>query len=68
MTIEGSKFGNAPRVLINTIDKIDFVKTVSDILIKLKGKAKKLGLKTGDNTIQVVDATGVLSNLYILRR
>jgi minor extracellular serine protease Vpr len=65
--ITGSEFGNAPRVLINDSDQTDFISSVSDTKIQLKGKAKKLGLKSGDNTVQVIDASGAASNIFILK-
>lgn len=67
LTIEGSKFGDTPRVLINDTDRTDRVTSASDTVIKLKSKEKKLGLKSGDNTVQVVDASGAASNVYTLR-
>lgn len=68
LTISGSKFGNAPRVLINNVDAVDFLSSAADDKIRLKGKAKKLGLKTGDNAIQVIDANGSGSNVFTLTR
>lgn len=67
LTIEGSLFGNSPRVIINGTDRSSRAASASDTLIILKGKMKKLGLKTGDNTVQVIDATGATSNLFVLR-
>jgi hypothetical protein len=63
VAINGSKFGGTPRVLINGEDRSDFVTSVSDTLIRLKGKPKKLGVKSGENTIQVFDSTGAGSNI-----
>lgn len=67
VTIEGSKFGSSPRVLINSNERTDFETSASDTVIKVKGKSKKLSLKVGDNTIQVIDASGAASNVFILR-
>src|SRR6185295_8289525 len=64
VAINGSKFGSTPRVLINGEDRSDFVTSVSDTLIRLKGKPKKLGVKSGENTIQVFDSTGAGSNIF----
>jgi hypothetical protein len=72
LRIEGIRFGAMPRVLINNIDRSEFIQAASENVIKLKGKASKLGLDQswpGDvNRVQVVDdATAAASNLFILR-
>jgi len=66
LTINGSAFGIAPRVLINGNDRSEFIHNSSDTSIKIKGKLKKLGLTTGDNTIQVVDGNGKSSNVFVI--
>jgi hypothetical protein len=66
MTISGSSFGDAPRVLINDVDKTDHIDTSSDSEIKLFGKAKKLALRSGENTIQIVTADNATSNVFKL--
>jgi hypothetical protein len=68
LSISGQGFGPSPRVLINNIDQTGYVKSSSDTQIKLKGKASALGLRSGDNTIRVIHASGAGSNVYILRR
>jgi hypothetical protein len=67
LTIQGSQFGINPRVLINNLDKSEYIKSAGDSLIKIKGKAKNLGLQTGDNDIQVVNDSGVASIAFKLR-
>lgn len=67
LTISGSQFGSAPRVLIDDVERTDFVIGATDVSIQLKGKAKKLGLKSGDNTIQVLDSSGASSNTFVLK-
>jgi hypothetical protein len=66
LTIQGNRFGNSPRVIINGADRTDFITSVSETTIRLKGKQKKLGLVTGDNAVQVIDAN-IASNVFILR-
>jgi Interleukin-like EMT inducer/Glycosyl hydrolases family 2, TIM barrel domain/IPT/TIG domain len=66
LTIQGNRFGDSPRVIINGVDRTDFITSVSEMTIKLKGKQKKLGLVTGDNTVQVIDAN-IASNVFVLR-
>ena len=66
LTVSGLRFGGAPRVLINEVDRTGFITSVSDTRIRIKGKSKKLGLKSGDNTVQVFDAGGAASNVFIL--
>lgn len=66
LTIEG-RFGNAPRVIINGKDRTKFVTDTSENVIRLTAKKKKLGIKPGDNTFQVTDATGFFSNIATLK-
>jgi photosystem II stability/assembly factor-like uncharacterized protein len=66
LTISGSSFGDAPRVLINGEDKSDHIDTTSDSEVKLIGKTKKLGLKAGNNTVQIVTSDTVSSNVFTL--
>jgi photosystem II stability/assembly factor-like uncharacterized protein len=64
--ITGRGFGSSPSVLINDVDRTSAIKSASGSQIKLKGKAKKLGLKPGENTIQVMGDGGLLSNVVVL--
>jgi subtilisin family serine protease len=66
MRINGNGFGTFPRVIINGADSSDFITGGSDALITLKGKRKKLHLRTGSNTVQVVGPSGTLSNSFVL--
>lgn len=65
--ISGVRFGSAPQIIINYVDRTSTIKAVSDTRITFKGKAKKLGLKAGDNTVQIIDSSGVASNQFVLR-
>jgi photosystem II stability/assembly factor-like uncharacterized protein len=65
--IEGRGFDDEARVIINGEDKSSKVTSLADSLMKLKGKAKKLGLVEGDNTVQIVNSNGAQSNLFTLR-
>jgi photosystem II stability/assembly factor-like uncharacterized protein len=67
LSIEGSGFGDSPRVLINGSDRSDFITGSSTTAITLKGKPKKLGLRSGENTLQVISPTGATSNVFVLR-
>ena len=67
LTIAGMGFGAAPRVLVNGVDQTAFRRQASDTEILLVKKARKLGLVTGDNTIEVIHADGSTSNVYVLR-
>ena len=66
LTIRGNRFGSNPRVIINGTDRTNFSASASETTILLKAKQKKLGLVTGDNTVQIVNANGA-SNLFILK-
>jgi photosystem II stability/assembly factor-like uncharacterized protein len=67
LTISGARFGSTPKVLINDVDLSSRISAVSENSIKLKSKANKLGLKTGDNIIQVIEASGERSNIFVLK-
>ena len=67
LSISGLRFGSAPKVLINDVDKSSRISAVSETSLKLKGKAAKLGLKAGDNTIQVILESGDRSNTFVLK-
>lgn len=67
LTIAGEHFGSAARLLINNEERTDFITSISDSTIRVKGKSKKLGLTAGDNTIQVFNTSGTVSNVFILR-
>jgi hypothetical protein len=66
MKISGTNFGDLPRVLINGQDRSTFITGASNSKITIKGKAKKLGITAGENTIQVVDVSGAASNVFTL--
>jgi len=66
LSITGSGFGSSPRVLINGGDVTGQLRSASDGLIKIKGKAKVLGLQPGSNMIQVITAGGSASNIFVL--
>ena len=68
ITIQGRIFGQNPTVLINGVDKTEFVKTAADAKITMKGKAKKFGLVSGANTIQIRIPGGTLSNAFTLTK
>ncbi len=68
LTIIGSRFGVKPKVIINNVDQSAKVTTSTDTTIMVKGKAKKLGLVTGQNTIIVTDSNGVSSPPFILNQ
>ena len=67
LSISGNRFGSAPKVLINDVDQSSRISAFSETSIKLKSKASKLGLKTGENIIQVIESEGNGSNIFILR-
>jgi hypothetical protein len=67
LTIAGVRFSDAPQVIINYVDRSSAIKSVSDNRLTLRAKAKKLGLKPGDNLIQVYTSNGSASNVIILR-
>lgn len=66
MIIQGTKFGASPRLLVNGVDRNEFIKNSNDSQINVKGKAKNLGLKPGDNSVQVINASGTASNTFTL--
>jgi hypothetical protein len=52
--------------MINNVDRSSRISALSVSSIKLKGKLNKLGLKTGENVIQVIEASGERSNAFVL--
>jgi photosystem II stability/assembly factor-like uncharacterized protein len=66
LEIAGRALGNAARVLINDKDQTAKISSMTDALLKLKGKSKKLGLKAGDNTIQVINSNDAASNVFVI--
>ena len=67
LTITGMNFSDSPRVIINDVDRTDLILDASETMIRIKGKAKKLKLNPGDNTIQVITSHDVGSNVFILK-
>jgi len=65
--IEGTGFDDQPRVLINHVDQTDRLKSIGVTLLKFKAKAKKLGLVTGDNTVQVINSNDAVSNVFTFK-
>jgi hypothetical protein len=65
LTISGSSFGAAPRVTINDVDESDFINAASSSQIVLRGKSKKMNLRSGPNQIRVVNA-GQTSQAFVL--
>lgn len=64
LTITGSMLGGKnAKVSINGTDRSSKIKTPSDTALTVKGKAKKLGIVAGNNTVQVFDASGRASNV-----
>ena len=66
MIIRGTNFTGSAHVAINGMDRTDFVRSLTDTSIKIKGKAAALGLHPGANTIQVNIPLGPVSNTYVL--
>ena len=60
-------FSDSPRVIINDVDRTDFIINSSDTGIQIKGKAKNLKLRSGDNKIQVITSNEAGSNVFVLR-
>jgi photosystem II stability/assembly factor-like uncharacterized protein len=66
LKIFGSGFTSSPRVVINGKDISKFIISSSASVIELKAKKKKLNLKAGENTVQVIDASGLASTEHKL--
>lgn len=64
--ISRRNFGRSPRVLINDTDRSALLVRASDTSIQLKGGARELNIKPGENTVQVVSSDGAASNVFIL--
>ncbi|MEK6287531.1 MAG: hypothetical protein AABO57_17445 [Acidobacteriota bacterium] len=66
LTIDGTGFGESPSVIINSEDRSIRIASSSDISIRLTGKMKKLGLRAGENSIQVITSESVGSNAFTI--
>jgi photosystem II stability/assembly factor-like uncharacterized protein len=66
LKIDGTGFGDSPMVLVNGADRSLRIADKSDTSILLTGKIKKLGLITGNNTVQVVTSENVSSNVFTI--
>jgi hypothetical protein len=66
LTIEGARFGMAPRGLVDEIDKSVFINSISSTVMILKGKARKSGLKPGEHTIKAIGEDGASSNIFAM--
>jgi photosystem II stability/assembly factor-like uncharacterized protein len=66
LTIDGAGFGDSPTVMINGEDRSFRIAESSDTSILLTGKIKKLGLRSGDNTVQVITSDSVSSNIFTI--
>jgi photosystem II stability/assembly factor-like uncharacterized protein len=66
LTIDGTGFGDSPTVMINGEDRSFRIAESSDTSILLTGKIKKLGLRSGDNTVQVFTSDNVSSNVFTI--
>jgi hypothetical protein len=66
LTIVGSDFDGALRVLVNGTDVTKAIASRAPTALVLKGDAKRLGLKPGENTLVVVNPLETRSNPYRL--
>jgi len=66
LAIDGTGFGDSPSVIINSEDRSNRIAFSSDTSIRLTGKVKKLGLRPGENSIQVTTSEGVGSNAFTI--
>ncbi len=64
LTVDGTAFGDLPTVMINGVDKTFRIVEESNTSILLT-KTKKLGLKSGDNIVQVITSEGS-SNVFTI--
>lgn len=68
LIIKGLRLNEATHVLINEQDSSEFIRTITDGSLILKGKASKLGLSPGNNRVKVINATGTGSPPFIFSR
>lgn len=67
VSIVGSGFDDTPRVMINGEDRASWISSSSDSFIKLKAKFKKLGFRSGANSVQIINADGAASNVVTVQ-
>ena len=66
LTISGTGFGDSPKVIINGQDRSNRLSESSDTSAVLSGKTKKLGLKSGDNSVQIITSDDLSSNVFTI--
>jgi photosystem II stability/assembly factor-like uncharacterized protein len=66
LLMSGEGFGSSPKVFINDVDQSGFIKKGGSSSIKLKGKAKNMGIKAGDNSIRV-ESGGLTSDVFTFK-
>ena len=66
LTIDGKGFGESATVLVNGLDRSLRISENSDTSILLTGKIKKLGLRSGDNNVQVITSDHLSSNVFTI--
>ena len=66
LTIYGGGFGDAPTILVNGVDRTSRLKASTAGSLTLKGSPAKLGLVSGNNTIQVAGDGGAMTNTFTL--
>ncbi|MFY9554223.1 MAG: IPT/TIG domain-containing protein, partial [Blastocatellia bacterium] len=67
LTIEGTGFGESASIIINGDDRSVRIVSSTDTTILATGKIKKLGLRSGDNTVQVITPDNLSSNIFTLK-
>jgi hypothetical protein len=67
LEIAGSSFGESPKAIINGEDRSFRITESSDTSIVVVGKIKKLGLKSGENTIQIITSDNLSSNVFTIQ-
>lgn len=67
LKIMGRNFVKGSRVLINDTDRTASVVSVSNTSILLRGSAKRLNIKAGENSVQIVKPDGTSSNMFVIK-
>jgi photosystem II stability/assembly factor-like uncharacterized protein len=67
LTIEGSGFDESLRLIINGEERTGRISSVSETTVTVSGKMKKMGLKAGDNSIQIISSDNITSNVFTLK-
>lgn len=68
LIIDGTGLSDVVEILVNGVDHSSLIASQAGMALVLKGNARELGLVPGENTIELVNSSGVRSNAFTFMR